>query len=315
MYLDGTKKNRRGRSSIWNQIRPGNCTQVNKLGYVSIIVDDTQGALEDFDRIISLLDKQQHGHAHQQAQWLISYKMYLQNLNKDRQKIYDEYSSNAQLIQQKLAANTIQSLQMADDILQKHYAGENDYVIYTYRRTNHKILTQTLYKGGMSRAMMMLIYMTEDNYRTDTLRHVMLELFNFERYESVNQSYIFGQFGKIKGKKQHKNFTLFTVDDLEIELDMEETGYELSKISLSAGGAWFSYQLRVFKFHITPYQLFQLSIMRKDLSTLYGDEFYKNTEYYQNTKQFISKYYDQNNQSLKKIHRNKTIQKNKNSHQ
>ncbi|KAL4492247.1 hypothetical protein ABPG73_003195 [Tetrahymena malaccensis] len=315
MYLDGAKKNRRDRSSIWNQIRPVNCIQVNKVGYFSIIVDDTKGALEDFDRIISLLDKQQHGHAHQQAQWLVSYKQYLQNLDKARIKIYDEYSYNTQLIQQKLAANTIKSLQMAEEILQKHYAGENDYVIYTYRRTNHTNLTQTLYKGGMSKAMMKLIYMTEDNYRTDTLRHGMLELFNFEGYESVNYNYIFGQFGKLQGKKQYKNFTLFTVDDLEIELDMEETAYELSKISLSAGGAWFSDQLRVYKFQVTPYQLFQLSIMRKELSTLYREEFYKNTEYYQNSVQFISKYYDQNIQNPKKKNRNKIIQMNENSKQ
>ncbi|EAR99165.3 hypothetical protein TTHERM_00390050 (macronuclear) [Tetrahymena thermophila SB210] len=313
MYLDGAKKNRRDRSSIWNQIRPVTCIQVNQAGYFSIVVDDTQGALEDFDRVISVLDKQQHGHAHQQAQWLISYKQYLNNLDKARKKIYDEYSYNTQLIQQKLAENTIKSLQMAEDILQKYYAGENDYVIYSYRRTNHNNLTQTLYKGGMSKAMQKLIYITEDNFRNDTLRYGMLELFNFEGYESVNYSYIFGQSGKIQGKKEYKNFTLFTVDDLEIELDMEEMAYELSKISLSAGGTWFSDQLRVYKFTVTPYKLFQLSIMRKDLSNLYGEEFYKNTEYYQNSKSFISKYYDQNNQNSKKILRNKIILKNQNS--
>lgn len=58
MYLDGVKKNRRDKSSIWNHIRPVNLIENNVKGFVSIVVDDTQAAYEDFDRIIALLNKQ-----------------------------------------------------------------------------------------------------------------------------------------------------------------------------------------------------------------------------------------------------------------
>lgn len=46
----------------------------------------------------------------------------------------------------------------------------------------------------MSKAMVKLIYINEENFRVDTLRNGMLELFSYEGYESVNYSYIFGNF-------------------------------------------------------------------------------------------------------------------------